>query len=317
MTSQLKRRVLLLAIVAIGLGFTAVFLSNLTTTDEQHVFGVVSGYSLLFAVILTGSSEWFRRQEFTGDELVYILTWVGAGTVPLGLVTWLVLAEHATLRSWTIAFDVAHIMVLGAVGGELTGTILVQQRQTTSQLQATTTRLEALVAASPLAIITVDEDGKITSWNAAAERIFGWSEAEALGADLPDMETAASFDDLLARARTGQTVEGIEEERGTKSGDRIDVRTHFSPIYEDGDIVGGMAIVRDITAENERQEELRRNQELLHWTERMADVGGWEVDLKEDTVEWTDGTRRIHEVGDEYEPDLDSAIEFYHPDHRE
>ncbi|MFD1586531.1 PAS domain-containing protein [Halorientalis brevis] len=51
-------------------------------------------------------------------------------------------------------------------------------------------------------------------------------------------------------------------------------------------------------------------------TEELADAGGWELDVRTQTLRWTDGTRRIHEVGAEYEPTLESALSYYHPDER-
>ncbi len=56
--------------------------------------------------------------------------------------------------------------------------------------------------------------------------------------------------------------------------------------------------------------------ELLAATEELANTGGWELDVRTQTLHWTDGTRRIHEVGAEYEPTLESALSYYHPDDR-
>jgi PAS domain S-box-containing protein len=66
-----------------------------------------------------------------------------------------------------------------------------------------------------------------------------------------------------------------------------------------------------------RERELERSHDRLVRTEQLADVGGWELDLPAGTVRWTDGTRHIHEVPAEFDPDLESAIEFYHPDDQE
>jgi len=60
----------------------------------------------------------------------------------------------------------------------------------------------------------------------------------------------------------------------------------------------------------------RRLRELLTSAERLGDVGAWEYDIDEDELFWTDGTRRIHGVDSEYDPDIESALSFYHPEDR-
>jgi len=63
---------------------------------------------------------------------------------------------------------------------------------------------------------------------------------------------------------------------------------------------------------------LRSRGELLRATERLARTGGWEFDARSETLRWTDGTYEIHDLDPaEYEPTVESATEFYHPDDRE
>jgi anti-sigma regulatory factor (Ser/Thr protein kinase) len=76
-------------------------------------------------------------------------------------------------------------------------------------------------------------------------------------------------------------------------------------------------VIRDITERTERERELRRRKDLLVRTERMADVGGWELDLDAWQIYWTEGARLIHEAPEEFEPTPASALEFFHPEDRE
>jgi PAS domain S-box-containing protein len=62
--------------------------------------------------------------------------------------------------------------------------------------------------------------------------------------------------------------------------------------------------------------ELKENQEFLHITGEIAKVGGWEVNLIDNHIKWSRETKRIHEVAKNYTPNLDAALEFYHPDDR-
>jgi len=79
---------------------------------------------------------------------------------------------------------------------------------------------------------------------------------------------------------------------------------------------GLTAHFRDISDKKERERELERSEDLLAKTQRMASVGGWELDRRENELRWTDETKRIHDLGLDYDPDLDEAIDFYHPEDR-
>src|ERR1700704_6485914 len=109
----------------------------------------------------------------------------------------------------------------------------------------------AIVASTHDAIISQDQAGIITSWNRGAERIFGYSEAEAVGQSIrlivpPDLYQAE--DDVLLRIRTGESVEHYETVRVRKDGQRIEVSLTVSPIRTpDGRIIGASKIARDLT----------------------------------------------------------------------
>lgn len=62
---------------------------------------------------------------------------------------------------------------------------------------------------------------------------------------------------------------------------------------------------------------VERQRDFLRQTERLAQTGGWEIELESGTLYWSHGTKRIHDVDFSYEPTVEAAIEFYHPDDRE
>jgi PAS domain S-box-containing protein len=70
----------------------------------------------------------------------------------------------------------------------------------------------------------------------------------------------------------------------------------------------------EIVERKRAEESLRRNRELLDETGDLARVGGWELNLATQKLEWTRATRRIHEVGDDYQPELATGVSFYAPD---
>jgi PAS domain S-box-containing protein len=119
----------------------------------------------------------------------------------------------------------------------------------------------ALVASSDDAIVSEDLTGIITSWNRGAERIFGYSEAEALGQSIrlivpPDLYP--NEEGVLRRIRAGESVEHYETVRIRKDGQRILVSLTVSPIKTaEGEIVGASRIAREITERKQLERDAR------------------------------------------------------------
>ena len=136
------------------------------------------------------------------------------------------------------------------------------------RLDETRARFAAIVDSSDDAIIGKTLDGQITSWNASAERIFGFSPEETIGQPINIIIPARwqrEEADVLARLRHGQAVRPFETVRVRKDGQLIDVSLTVSPIRADaGRIIGASNIVRDITEQKrvrrEREEFLRSEQ---------------------------------------------------------
>jgi diguanylate cyclase len=103
----------------------------------------------------------------------------------------------------------------------------------------------------------------------------------------------------------------------TKKGATLDVE--LSALLQrdaQGHMVRAMAVLEDVTERNLSVRALQRSQELLEQTNRLAGVGGWEVDLLAQRITWSDETCRIHGVPPGYVPDMAHAIEFYAPEAR-
>ena len=110
--------------------------------------------------------------------------------------------------------------------------------------------LAAVVESSDDAIVTKTLDGFITSWNAAAERLFGYSAAEMVGRHVSALMPPDRVDDpglILDRVRRGERVEHFESRRLRKDGAVIDVSLSVSPVRDAaGAIIGAAKIARDI-----------------------------------------------------------------------
>jgi PAS domain S-box-containing protein len=145
-------------------------------------------------------------------------------------------------------------------------------RDVTSEREAreAAARLVAIVSSSSDAIIGKTLDGIITSWNASAERIFGYSAEEMIGQSVfklvpPELHEAER--QLLDRLKRGESVAFSESERIRKDGKRVWISLSVSPIRDEfGTITGAASIKRDIT-------ELRALQKHVHDTQRLQAVG--------------------------------------------
>jgi PAS domain S-box-containing protein len=111
-------------------------------------------------------------------------------------------------------------------------------------------RLAAIVESSNDSILGKDLDGRITSWNHAAEMTFGFSAAEAIGCNVRMLfppERLHEEEELLARVREGEQVQHFETQRLAKDGHRFDMSLTISPIRDaHGKVVGASTIGRDI-----------------------------------------------------------------------
>jgi PAS domain S-box-containing protein len=147
----------------------------------------------------------------------------------------------------------------------------------------------SLLATSPSAIVTVDANGVATSWNAAAERLFGWTAEEVLGKDFdsviaahPDLREGA--EDITRRTTAGGTTRSVTR-RLRKDGTLADVDVVSSPIYVDGEQVAHYAIYTEI---GELQRQRRYYESLLE----MSPTAIVTVDLEGTITSWNPAAER-------------------------
>src|SRR2546427_8223184 len=121
-------------------------------------------------------------------------------------------------------------------------------------------RLAAIVENSDDAIVSKSLDGIITSWNPAAERMFGWTSAEAVGRHITliiPRERGAEEDEVLSRIRRGEMVDHFDTVRITKDGRLLNISLTVSAIRDsEGRIVGASKIARDVTEKKRLEAEL-------------------------------------------------------------
>jgi PAS domain S-box-containing protein len=142
--------------------------------------------------------------------------------------------------------------------------------------------LAAIVESSDEAIVSKTLDGVVTSWNPAAERLFGYSANEVIGRHISILAAPGHEDEMpaiLERLRSGQKVERYETVRRRKDGSSVDVSLTVSPIRDEaGRIIGASKIARDITAHKRAEAALRDSEERFRNLANVVPDGVWTAD---------------------------------------
>jgi PAS domain S-box-containing protein len=137
----------------------------------------------------------------------------------------------------------------------------VTERRRAEEVRA---RLAAIVESSEDAIVSKTLDGVIQSWNAGAERLFGYTGKEAVGRSITLIIPPERHDEertILDRLCRGERVDHFETVRVAKDGRRIDISLTVSPLRDDeGRVIGASKVARDITGRKRAEEERRRLQ---------------------------------------------------------
>lgn len=142
--------------------------------------------------------------------------------------------------------------------------------------------LAAIVASSDDAIISKTLDGRITSWNQGAERIFGYTAEEAIGRPITMLippERLAEEDRILARLAHGERIDHFQTVRVARDGRRIHVSLAVSPVRDSGGrLIGASKVARDITAQKRAEEALAESEERLRTLLALLPIGVYACD---------------------------------------
>jgi PAS domain S-box-containing protein len=206
-----------------------------------------------------------------------------------------------------------------ALQAQLSRLLKMLRRQAASEREHHSERerlFSAVVESSHDAIILLTLDGTITAWNRAAERLYGFSTAEAVGKWIdivfpPGLQGQSR--EMLARIAKGEIIEQHEAERRRKDGSPIYVSLVISPIMStSGDVVGASAIVRDVSerkrAEAAISQQVEERRRIFETSQDLILV----TDTKGSFVQVSPSSMTI--LG--YEPAEmigHSAVEFIHP----
>ena len=161
--------------------------------------------------------------------------------------------------------DLERLLVFLAIS-VFAGSMARQKTLAESRADRTTREMAAIVESSCDAIYSSHPDGTITSWNRAAEQLYGYTAEEAVGSPVARLSPPERLDELernLEILNSGGHVASYRTERMRKDGTRCPVLLSVSSLRNArGEIVGASAIARDITAEKQSEEAIRRSEKL-------------------------------------------------------
>jgi PAS domain S-box-containing protein len=220
-------------------------------------------------------------------------------------------AVHETLQAGGRVFDLRYGAFPGLDGGA-DGVIAVATDVTDHRrAEAMANHLAALVASTDDAVIGLDLQGRIQSWNASAERIFGTSGPEVLGHPIRELtDTNIDLSTLLQRIQEGEAVQRFPARRHRSDGSAVEISATLSPVRDaTGNVVGASIIARDVTealrAERRRLTQFQVTKLLAE--SRTVDEGshellesltsglGWDLALLW-TAETEDGPLRLRDA---------------------
>lgn len=223
-------------------------------------------------------------------------------TLPL-LINEQVLGAISIYAAEINAFDEAEVQLLTELANDLAYGITalrtqIEHRQAAAALRETSQTLQALIQASPLAIITMGLDRVVKVWNPAAVELFGWSEAEIIGGLLPIVPDAqqAEFQAIFERLLQGESFTGVETQRQKKDGTLVEVSISTAPLFDArGDVNTIMGVIADITKPKQAEKEIIRLNKSLERRAvesetrykqivELAEEGIWVVDDQAKTI---------------------------------
>lgn len=174
------------------------------------------------------------------------------------------------------------------------------------------------------AIVTKDLQGVITSWNPAAERIFGFKAEEAIGRSVFDLIIPYSHVDeehkLLAAIAQDQPIPAFDTLRKHCDGHLIDVGLSIAPLHnEEGKVIGGASAMRDISERRFWTQQLENSVENMQMAVELANIGVWSWKIGTPAMVWDERMQQFYgqsEAAVGLVP-IDEAFALIHPDDRE
>lgn len=200
---------------------------------------------------------------------------------------------------------------VSAIGRDITEELDKQQKLSQSEK-----KFKLFFENSQGLMCTHDLAGKFISVNESGAKILGYTKTELDGYSLYDIvpkDRHLYLDQYLQVIQKQGFANGQMVTIAKNGGERTWM---FSNVMQE-DEAGGFYIIGnavDITEQHALEKDLLHTKGILEQTNKVAKVGGWEMDMLTNKIEWTPITREIHEVDESFVPEIATAINFYKPD---
>ncbi|WP_121809183.1 PAS domain S-box protein [Mucilaginibacter kameinonensis] len=182
--------------------------------------------------------------------------------------------------------------------GQLTGVVntlidITEQKNA----EAKQGMLASIIESSEDAIVSKNLDGIITSWNNAAQRLFGYTDEEIIGKHITTLIPEDRYDEeelIISKIRANERIEHFETIRKTKSGEEIQISLTISPIMNKANkVIGASKIIRDIGKQKKAEDRLQQYAERLEILNSIGQVISAELDIQSILQKVTDSTTQL------------------------
>jgi two-component system cell cycle sensor histidine kinase/response regulator CckA len=225
------------------------------------------------------------------------------------------------------AYKPQHVMALrmaAPLAGMATENVRLLEDERRMRLVAENSmrRKAAIVESALDAIVEVDDSGRIVEFNPAAEGMFGCSRDAALGQEMAELIIPPAWRERHRRGFAAYLLTGeakflnrrVELTALRRDGSEFPVELAIAPSPSSPLLFS--AFIRDITERKDAHDKLLESQAFLDIVERAAHLGGWEVNLADNRISWSDEACRIRELPLGATMKVDAAIEYYAPECR-
>ena len=178
--------------------------------------------------------------------------------------------------------------------------------------------LAAILETTDDAVFSHDAGGRVTTWNQAAERLFGHTVDEMIGRPCIELFAEHLRDEIeivLETVLAGDRVTHFETEILRNDGMPVPISLSLCPVFDGHAMpMATVLVARDITEQRLAQATLAEVEARIRASEALANVGSWLWDRRTDTVQWSDEFHRIHGVGPrDFDGTLDAHLATVYP----
>jgi two-component system, chemotaxis family, CheB/CheR fusion protein len=205
------------------------------------------------------------------------------------------LRRHDGQYRWVLAHGTPRYLGGAEFSGFIGSVFDISDRKAAEEANA---RIAAIVESSDDAIVSKGLDGIVRSWNPSAEKIFGFTEAEAVGKHIsliiPE-DRLSEEAEVLARLQRGEKIDHFETIRQAKDGRLLNIMLTVSPVKDrHGNVIGASKVARDVTAQRASEVSLRESEQRLRLALEAGKMGSWEWNVNTDQVFWSPTLEAIH-----------------------